>query len=229
MRKQNGFTLIEIAIVLVIIGLLLGGVLKGQELITSARVRNLISQQDGIKAAYFGFLDRFRALPGDYSQATTNIAGAVANGNNNGQIESAATCGAITGCQAYENITVWEHLSRSGFINGSYTAAAAPETTASAPTNPYARYLQLIYDSAYEGTSTQRHNLKTGNQIPSDILAEVDRKIDDGVANGGTFRASVYGGATGSVITVTTCYAAATPFNWLAATPVTNCGGTSLF
>ena len=50
MRKQAGFTLIEIAIVLVIIGLLLGGVLKGQELITSARVRNLISQQDGIKA-----------------------------------------------------------------------------------------------------------------------------------------------------------------------------------
>ncbi|HVS27365.1 MAG TPA: prepilin-type N-terminal cleavage/methylation domain-containing protein, partial [Burkholderiales bacterium] len=50
MRKQSGFTLIEIAIVLVIIGLLLGGVLKGQELITSARVRNLISQQDGIKA-----------------------------------------------------------------------------------------------------------------------------------------------------------------------------------
>src|ERR1043166_9992461 len=61
MRKQNGFTLIEIAIVLVIIGLLLGGVLKGQELITSARVRNLISQQDGIKAAFFGFQDRFRA------------------------------------------------------------------------------------------------------------------------------------------------------------------------
>src|ERR1700752_3599912 len=73
MRKQTGFTLIEIAIVLVIIGLLLGGVLKGQELITSARVRNLISQQDGIKAAYFGFLDRFRALPGDYTQASTNI------------------------------------------------------------------------------------------------------------------------------------------------------------
>ena len=63
MRKQRGFTLIEIAIVLVIIGLLLGGVLKGQELITSARVRNLISTQDGVKAAYFGFLDRYRALP----------------------------------------------------------------------------------------------------------------------------------------------------------------------
>ena len=58
-RNQSGFTLIEIAIVLVIIGLLLGGVLKAQELITSAKVRNIISQQDGIKAAYYGFQDRF--------------------------------------------------------------------------------------------------------------------------------------------------------------------------
>ncbi len=72
-KLSKGFTLIEIAIVLVIIGLLLGGVLKGQELITGARVRNLISQQDGIKAAFFGFQDRFRALPGDYASASTNI------------------------------------------------------------------------------------------------------------------------------------------------------------
>jgi prepilin-type N-terminal cleavage/methylation domain-containing protein len=74
-HKQAGFTLIEIAIVLVIIGLLLGGVLKGEELITSARVRNLISQQDGVKAAFYGFQDRFRALPGDYPGAVANIAG----------------------------------------------------------------------------------------------------------------------------------------------------------
>src|SRR5450631_3504157 len=90
MRKQSGFTLIEIAIVLVIIGLLLGGVLKGQELIQSARTRNLISTDDGIKAAFFGFQDRFRAYPGDYTQATQNIAGVAAgsNGNGNGQIQT---------------------------------------------------------------------------------------------------------------------------------------------
>jgi len=70
-RYARGFTLIEIAIVLVIIGLLLGGVLKGQELITGARVRNMISQQDGIKAAFFGFQDRYRALPGGYAAADT--------------------------------------------------------------------------------------------------------------------------------------------------------------
>src|SRR5204863_4357898 len=86
-KRMQGFTLIEIAIVLVIIGLLLGGVLKGQELITGARVRNLISQQDGVKAAYFGFLDRFRALPGDYALASTNINSVTVNGDGNGKID----------------------------------------------------------------------------------------------------------------------------------------------
>ena len=189
MHKQRGFTLIEIAIVLVIIGLLLGGVLKGQELITSARVRNLISQQDGIKAAQFGFLDRYRALPGDYTAASTNITGVAAspcgtgNGNGDGQITAAGN----------EAILAWEHLSKAGFINGSYTCNTT-ESTTTTPSNPYGTRLQLIYDNVYAGTPTARHNVKTGNQVPSDILAEIDRKVDDGSAIGGTFRFSVYAG-----------------------------------
>ncbi len=171
-NQQQGFTLIEIAIVLVIIGLLLGGVLKGQELITSARVRNMISQQDGIKAAYFGFLDRYRALPGDYSAATANIKGVAAgvNGDGNGQIIG------------NEAIMAWDHLSKAGFINGSYTYTAATINDSTTPKNPYAGYLQLIYDGVYGAgvaatPSTLRHNLKTGKQVPVNILAEVDRKL----------------------------------------------------
>ena len=62
-RKQSGFTLVEIAIVLDVIGLLLGGILKGQQLINSARVRNMADQNSGVQAAYYGFIDRFRNLP----------------------------------------------------------------------------------------------------------------------------------------------------------------------
>jgi prepilin-type N-terminal cleavage/methylation domain-containing protein len=224
-KQQSGFTLIEIAIVLVIIGLLLGGVLKGQELITAARVRNLISNQDGVKAAYFGFLDRYRALPGDYSQAN-----AVAN------IPSCAGCfggdanGQITGAEA---IHAWEHLSRAGFITGSYiSGGAAPAAgNANTPTNPYGSLVQLIFDNVYrEGnsggadTGTARHNLKTGNNIPSDIMAEVDRKVDDGLAGTGQMRHSTFGPSDAYA----TCTTAATGA-WQSATPVANCGGSLLF
>jgi prepilin-type N-terminal cleavage/methylation domain-containing protein len=236
-NKQTGFTLIEIAIVLVIIGLLLGGVLKGQELITSARVRNLISAQEGVKAAYFGFLDRYRALPGDYGSASTNIACGPTpckDGNNNGTIRSIADGDTID-----EPIAAWEHLSKSGFVNGNYTYAPFPESPGSAPTNPYARYLRLSYDGIYgtgvAGTpNTLRHNIKTGNQVPSDLLAEIDRKSDDGVPTSGSFQFSVYdgGGAGGAVAPTATgaggCYALGPPVIWVATPPSPNCGGAGL-
>ena len=150
MRRQTGFTLIEIAIVLVIIGLLLGGVLKGQELITSARVRNLISQQDGVKAAYFGFLDRFRALPGDYSLATRPISPnvpaaptAMATARSNGRRLRRCRCSTSTS-------RLGAPLASAGFINGSYTYAARPrELRFRTRPIPTSRYIQVIYDNVY--------------------------------------------------------------------------------
>ena len=68
--KQTGFTLVEIAIVLVIIGLLLGGILKGQEMITQAKIKNVINDFNGITAAVTSYQDRYRALPGDDLNAT---------------------------------------------------------------------------------------------------------------------------------------------------------------
>lgn len=218
---QSGFTLIEIAIVLVIIGLLLGGVLKGQELITSARVRNLIAQQDGIKAAYFGFLDRYRTLPGDYKEIS-NIKGATQAGDGNGQILTT------------EAIAAWDHLSKAGFINGNYIYSATVADT-NTPKNPYAGFLQLIYDNKYGdpgvATTAARHNLKTGNQIPVAILAEVDRKIDDGLPYSGAFQFADYV-VTGTPLTASTCVTTAsgtTPAQWDIAGESNNCGGASIF
>ncbi|MCU0869536.1 MAG: prepilin-type N-terminal cleavage/methylation domain-containing protein [Burkholderiales bacterium] len=228
-RSQSGFTLIEIAIVLVIIGLLLGGILKGQELITSARVRNLISQQDGVKAAFYGFQDRFRALPGDYSQATTNIQGVTAapngNGNGDGQITTPSS-------GTNEIYLVWEHLSKSGFINGNYVyATAVGETTT--PKNPYGQYVRLAYDNVYavpSGTPVSRHNLKTGNQIPVEIMAEVDRKVDDGQPTTGSFVYAVFSdGGTAPPAVGTGCVNSSTPAQWiLTGSTEVNCGGSSL-
>jgi prepilin-type N-terminal cleavage/methylation domain-containing protein len=232
-NRQTGFTLIEIAIVLVIIGLLLGGVLKGQELITSARVRNLISQQDGVKAAFFGFQDRFRAFPGDYTAAVVNIANisvAACNagiGNGNGRVEAGD-----------EARLAWEHLSKAGFITGTFTCAAADAATTT-PVNPYGIYLEVVYDGLYgAGTaaapSAARHNVKTGAQIPVDIISEMDRKVDDGNPNTGGFQFSRFQGngaaaPTDGAAAAPACTSATTPVGtWNTTNGSTNCGGVSL-
>jgi prepilin-type N-terminal cleavage/methylation domain-containing protein len=205
-HSQRGFTLIEIAIVLVIIGLLLGGILKGQELITSARVRNLANQVEGIKAAYFGFQDRYRALPGDFNLGNPQIpnVAAGANGDGDGRIEATATIN--------ESIAVWDHLSHAGFINGTYTynAAESPTTT---PTNPWGTRMQLIHDATYADTTNNppvRANLKTGPGVPANILAELDRKMDGGDgATRGSLRYSAYA-AGGNALVDADCFDATT-------------------
>lgn len=226
--SQQGFTLIEIAIVLVIIGLLLGGILKGQELITSARVRSLIQQQDGIKAAFFGFQDRYRGLPGDYAAAIQNIQGATQRGDGDGVISAGANGAGVT-----ETFLVWEHLSRSGFINGNYTYAVANLENA-VPRNPYGQFIGLAYDDVYAvaagNVAVARHNLKTGNQIPVEIVAEVDRKTDDGRGTSGSFVYSRFtqGGAQPAEAgPAPSCMAVDGTWNLIGQTAV-NCGGASM-
>ena len=228
-KRSKGFTLIEIAIVLVIIGLLLGGVLKGQELITSARVRNMISQQDGIKAAFFGFQDRYRALPGDYAAASTNINGVTISGDGNGRIEGP------NGAGTYETLLAWNHLTAAGFLNGSYTLATSTTSAAADtnnPKNPYSVYIQIIYDNNYGITAGKplKHNLKTGSQVPVEIMAEVDRKVDDGLPDAGGFQYSPYVPPPGAALVPTDCVnTGATPPTWNITGGSTNCGGASLF
>jgi len=122
MKKQNGFTLVEIAIVLVIIGLLLGGALKGQELIENAKYNRVKSDYDQISAAVYSYQDRYQALPGDDPNAEANVdapTGQAGNGN-----------GLING--AWNNINnpnlesrfIWQHLRLAGFITG--TGLAQP-------------------------------------------------------------------------------------------------------
>ncbi|MDH5484761.1 MAG: prepilin-type N-terminal cleavage/methylation domain-containing protein [Gammaproteobacteria bacterium] len=118
-KTQAGFTLIEIAIVLVIIGLLLGGVLKGQEMINNSKVRNTNNSMDGIAAAIYSYQDRYNALPGDDPNALGRWGGLVVDGDGNGVIDGAYD--SIDG-SADESAMLWEHLRQAGLITGAPTA-----------------------------------------------------------------------------------------------------------
>jgi prepilin-type N-terminal cleavage/methylation domain-containing protein len=68
---QAGFTLTEIAIVMVIIGLLLVGILKGEEMITQAKIKNVLADFSGLSTAYDAYMDRYKAIPGNDPNAAT--------------------------------------------------------------------------------------------------------------------------------------------------------------
>ncbi|MCH8079887.1 MAG: prepilin-type N-terminal cleavage/methylation domain-containing protein [Proteobacteria bacterium] len=191
-KKQSGFTLVEIAIVLVIIGLLLGGILKGQELINSARVRNMADQNSGIQAAYFGFIDRYRQVPGDWAAAAAaqaiGDATVTLGGNGNGRIDNTLA----------EAAGVFSQLSKSNFLGGGFTpATAAPGTealyvsTIASPVNAFNGALVLTRNDGYSGTNSVRLNLHMGVNVPVSIARELDIKVDDGLPNTGVLRLTI--------------------------------------
>ena len=231
-HRQHGFTLVEIAIVLVIIGLLLGGILKGQELINSARVRNMADMNSGIQAAYYGFIDRYRRVPGDWNNAdaTTAIGVAIAGGgDDNGRIDN------IAGPNAYDEPNgLWEQLAKAGFIQGAYlgTPATAPTTNNNlTPLNAFNNVVVLGRTPDYQdaGAPAVRLNLVLGRGVPVDITRELDVKLDDGLPRTGVLRLTLEAAAIFTTIGESADCNAADPDEYDIAADVQDCNSLFLY
>jgi prepilin-type N-terminal cleavage/methylation domain-containing protein len=185
-KGQRGFTLIEIAIVLVIVGLLLGGVLQGQQLIENSRVRGAINDFKGIPAAAYSYMDRYSRMPGDDSSATVAIRGTAWTGQTagdaNGSIGGTFAAATFTTGPTGEMLQFWQHLRAAGFIPGD---PLAPGVSA-LPQNPFGGLVAVT--SAQQFAMPANTNKVCMNNVPGSAAAALDNELDDGDKLTGAFR-----------------------------------------
>lgn len=204
--SQKGFSLVELSIAIVVIGLMIGGVFVGNVLIRSSELRAVISEIDKIKSALITFEEKYYGLPGDITNASSLWSGA-ANGDGDGLIEGNADASGNP-----ESLAAWHHLSQAGLIPGNYTGI-------SNTTTPYAVRMgtdQNIFASQFKaglyylwnaastggdifgvtyGNVIHFGSIATSDASPMGAIfsvteaANIDKKIDDGVANTGSLLA----------------------------------------
>jgi prepilin-type N-terminal cleavage/methylation domain-containing protein len=191
--RQRGFTLLEVIIVMVIVGLLVSGVVKGQELVMQTRVKETLNELNGLTGVYFAYIDRYRALPGDDLNAESRWQIFQAKkGNNDGAIGGAydvqppdpSTFAANVA--AYESLNFWWHMRLAGFVSGATIGQAA--------------YMQPI-NSLNGRVGVQNgglglHGLITCSQnLPDKVASAVDTQLDDQRSSTGTVRARLDSGS----------------------------------
>lgn len=201
-KDEAGFTLVELAVVLIIIGLLVGGVLKGQELIESARMKSTLSQIDDIRLAVQAFQDKYGAYPGDITNPNNVLPDCTATpcstaGNGNSRIDNGTST--LGSTPAGEVAVAFTHLSKADLIKSmsatdtfldakiggvfwvGYSAGTARSASGTIPVRS-GHYIVLSGDSASNAA-------ETGKGLTGSHAAQIDRALDDGNPATGT----VYG------------------------------------
>jgi prepilin-type N-terminal cleavage/methylation domain-containing protein len=172
LSKQKGFTLVEIAIVLVIVGLLIGGVLKGQEMITNAKLKRIESDNAGLQAAIFSYQDRYLQLPGDDDAANGRFDSAPTSGNGDGTIAGNWQAPAAADETGY----FWTHLRSAGLVNGAANDIDPQQ-------NAYGGKVGINYN----GLGIQGHVTVFGG-LEGSVVKVLESRLDDGVTTTGRIR-----------------------------------------
>jgi prepilin-type N-terminal cleavage/methylation domain-containing protein len=198
-NKTKGFSLVELSIVLVILGLLTGGILSGQSLIHAAELRSITNDYNRYIAAARTFRDKYFAVPGDMHNATsfwgTSGSTGTTNGDGDGRIVTAPG-GTCTGTCANESLNFWQHLANAGLIEGSYTGATTSSTFSASlgTTVPRSRIGNAGWSMIYAGSVTAAGTNDsgfgggTGTGVPTFYVNNYDNVF--------LFGSNVTGGAT---------------------------------
>lgn len=225
LKKEGGFTLVELAVVMVIIGLLIAGILKGQELIANAQVTATVAQAQGIEAAISGFQDAYDDMPGDVVNPAVrlpncNAAPCNVVGNGNGRVDGNPGAAINAGT---EPVVAFNHLATGDFLGGILTIpqtaavnfgdelleteignsgftigfAAAPGGATSVINATTNQWRAGHYLGINANAGTAMGASGAGNEaLTPTFAARIDRKLDDGLPNDGSVRAGGIGACT---------------------------------
>lgn len=198
-RSQEGLTLIELSIVLVIVGLLLGGVFMAHELVNGARVKNIAHDFVAVPTYVYAYQDAYRALPGDDRRAATRLSGAslaAPDALGNGRIDAVWNSTA----PADETRVFWQHLRLAGFATGPTTIDDPGFTPRNAFGGPIGFSSASPGQLQIAGMSGDYQVCSSG--IPARFARAVDQTLDDGETGTGMVRAVVDGAALGAAAVI---------------------------
>jgi prepilin-type N-terminal cleavage/methylation domain-containing protein len=214
--KEAGFTLVELAVVMIIIGLLIGGILKGQELITNAQVASTVAQVKGIDGAVSTFQDSYQGFPGDFARAEERLpnctaAGGCDNGNGDARLANDVN---IAGAPTGESIMFWVHMNNADLLTGTNASGTMQWGESLPSANLGGGFIIGFTNNGNIANTTAAANARSGHYLTmrsnpaaaaaaanallsTSKAARFDRKMDDGSPNGGTVRALGVASATG--------------------------------